>query len=95
MAIGTETNILLNACARFQPSWPKRRDNYLEGWHRFFALHQKRMVFPTVDPEICATDLLGQAEHGYNSQYDYPTEKLASKTLSHKCYGQNLSINFD
>ena len=38
----------------------------------------------TVDPEICATDLLGQAEHGYNSPACMITnsEKLASKTLS-------------
>ena len=38
----------------------------------------------TVDPEICATDLLGQAEHGYNSPACMITnsEKLASDTLS-------------
>ena len=38
----------------------------------------------TVDPEICATDLLGQAEHGYNSPACMITnsEKLANDTLS-------------
>ena len=38
----------------------------------------------TVDAEICATDLLGQAEHGYNSPAVLLTnsEKLARETLS-------------
>ncbi|MDK4742955.1 histidinol dehydrogenase (plasmid) [Rhizobium sp. CB3171] len=38
----------------------------------------------TVDAEICATDLLGQAEHGYNSPAVLVTnsEKLARGTLS-------------
>jgi len=38
----------------------------------------------TVDPEICATDLLGQAEHGYNSPAVLVTnsEKLARETLT-------------
>ena len=38
----------------------------------------------TVDGEICATDLLGQAEHGYNSPAILLTnsEKLAKDTLS-------------
>ena len=38
----------------------------------------------TVDPEICATDLLGQAEHGYNSPACMITnsDKLANDTLS-------------
>ncbi len=38
----------------------------------------------TVDAEICATDLLGQAEHGYNSPAVLLTnsEKLANDTLS-------------
>ena len=38
----------------------------------------------TVDAEICATDLLGQAEHGYNSPAVLLTnsEKLATDTLS-------------
>lgn len=38
----------------------------------------------TVDAEICATDLLGQAEHGYNSPAVLVTnsEKLARETLS-------------
>ena len=42
------------------------------------------IVDTTVDPEICATDLLGQAEHGYNSPACMITnsEKLASDTLS-------------
>ena len=37
----------------------------------------------TVDAEICATDLLGQAEHGYNSPAVLLTnsEKLANETL--------------
>jgi len=37
----------------------------------------------TVDAEICATDLLGQAEHGYNSPAVLITnsEKLANETL--------------
>ena len=37
----------------------------------------------TVDAEICATDLLGQAEHGYNSPAVLLTnsEKLATETL--------------
>ena len=38
----------------------------------------------TVDAEICATDLLGQAEHGYNSPAVLLTnsEKLAKETLA-------------
>lgn len=38
----------------------------------------------TVDAELCATDLLGQAEHGYNSPAVLVTnsEKLAKATLS-------------
>ncbi len=38
----------------------------------------------TVDPEICATDLLGQAEHGYNSPAVLLTnsQKLAQDTLA-------------
>ena len=38
----------------------------------------------TVDAEMCATDLLGQAEHGYNSPAVMVTnsEKLAKETLS-------------
>jgi len=38
----------------------------------------------TVDAEICATDLLGQAEHGYNSPAVLVTnsEKLARETLA-------------
>ena len=38
----------------------------------------------TVDAEMCATDLLGQAEHGYNSPAVLLTnsEKLANETLS-------------
>ena len=38
----------------------------------------------TVDAEICATDLLGQAEHGYNSPAVLLTnsEKLATETLA-------------
>ena len=37
----------------------------------------------TVDAELCATDLLGQAEHGYNSPAVLLTnsEKLARRTL--------------
>ncbi len=37
----------------------------------------------TVDPELCATDLLGQAEHGYNSPAVLVTnsEKLARQTM--------------
>ena len=37
----------------------------------------------TVDPEMCATDLLGQAEHGYNSPACLITnsEKLATETI--------------
>jgi len=38
----------------------------------------------TVDAELCATDLLGQAEHGYNSPATLLTnsENLANKTLA-------------
>jgi len=38
----------------------------------------------TVDAEICATDLLGQAEHGYNSPCVLLTNsrKLAEETLA-------------
>jgi len=38
----------------------------------------------TVDGELCATDLLGQAEHGYNSPAVLLTnsEKLANETLA-------------
>ena len=37
----------------------------------------------TVDAELCATDLLGQAEHGYNSPAAMITcsEKLAQDTM--------------
>ena len=37
----------------------------------------------TVDPEMCATDLLGQAEHGYNSPACLITnsERLAAETI--------------
>ena len=38
----------------------------------------------TVDGELCATDLLGQAEHGYNSPAVLLTnsEKLANETMA-------------
>ncbi|MCL4135407.1 UNVERIFIED_CONTAM: hypothetical protein GTU68_011740 [Idotea baltica] len=41
------------------------------------------IVDDTVDAELCATDLLGQAEHGYNSPAVLLTnsEKLANETL--------------
>ena len=42
------------------------------------------IVDETVDAELCATDLLGQAEHGYNSPAVLLTnsQKLAEETLS-------------
>ena len=42
------------------------------------------LLYETVDAEICATDLLGQAEHGYNSPAVLITnsEKLARATLA-------------
>ena len=49
-----------------------------------FAGHTETMVIAdeTVDAELCATDLLGQAEHGYNSPAVLVTnsQKLAEET---------------
>ena len=55
-------------------------------WIELFAGPTETMVIAddTVDAELCATDLLGQAEHGYNSPAVLVTNnlKLAEDTLS-------------
>ena len=67
--------------------WLKLNDNYLRKVGiDLFAGPTETMVIAddTVDGEICATDLLGQAEHGYNSPAVLITnsKKLAESALS-------------
>ena len=88
MAIGTETiksvDMLVGPGNAFVAE--AKRQLFGRVGIDLFAGPTETMVIAdsTVDPEICATDLLGQAEHGYNSPACMITnsEKLASKTLS-------------
>ena len=88
MAIGTETikpvDMLVGPGNAFVAE--AKRQLYGRVGIDLFAGPTETMVIAdeTVDAEICATDLLGQAEHGYNSPAVLLTnsEKLATDTLS-------------
>ena len=88
MAIGTETikpvHMLVGPGNAFVAE--AKRQLFGKVGIDLFAGPTETMIIAdtTVDPEICATDLLGQAEHGYNSPACMITnsEKLASNTLS-------------
>ena len=87
MAIGTETikpvHMLVGPGNAFVAE--AKRQLFGKVGIDLFAGPTETMIIAdiTVDPEICATDLLGQAEHGYNSPACMITnsEKLASDTL--------------
>ena len=88
MAIGTETikpvDMLVGPGNAFVAE--AKRQLYGRVGIDLFAGPTETMVIAdeTVDGEICATDLLGQAEHGYNSPAIMITnsKKLAQETLS-------------
>jgi sulfopropanediol 3-dehydrogenase len=88
MAIGTETidpvHLLVGPGNAFVAE--AKRQLFGRVGIDLFAGPTETMVIAdeTVDAEICATDLLGQAEHGYNSPCVLLTnsEKLAKETLS-------------
>ena len=86
MAIGTETikpvHMLVGPGNAFVAE-AKRQLFGKVGIDLFAGPETMIIADTTVDPEICATDLLGQAEHGYNSPACMITnsEKLASDTL--------------
>ena len=88
MAIGTETiksvHMLVGPGNAFVAE--AKRQLFGKVGIDLFAGPTETMVIAdlTVDSEICATDLLGQAEHGYNSPACMITnnEKLANDTLS-------------
>ena len=88
MAIGTETikpvDMLVGPGNAFVAE--AKRQLYGRVGIDLFAGPTETMVIAdeTVDAEICATDLLGQAEHGYNSPAVLLTnsEKLAQDTMS-------------
>ena len=88
MAIGTETikpvHMLVGPGNAFVAE--AKRQLFGKVGIDLFAGPTETMIIAdtTVDAEICATDLLGQAEHGYNSPACMITnsEKLASDTLS-------------
>ena len=88
MAIGTETiksvHMLVGPGNAFVAE--AKRQLFGRVGIDLFAGPTETMVIAdlTVDSEICATDLLGQAEHGYNSPACMITnnEKLANDTLS-------------
>ncbi|MBT8415169.1 MAG: histidinol dehydrogenase [Boseongicola sp.] len=88
MAIGTETidpvHMLVGPGNAFVAE--AKRQLYGRVGIDLFAGPTETMVIAdeTVDAEICATDLLGQAEHGYNSPAVLLTnsEKLARETLA-------------
>lgn len=88
MAIGTETikpvHMLVGPGNAFVAE--AKRQLYGRVGIDLFAGPTETMVIAdeTVDPEICATDLLGQAEHGYNSPAILVTNsrKLAESTLA-------------
>jgi len=88
MAIGTETiepvHMLVGPGNAFVAE--AKRQLFGRVGIDLFAGPTETMVIAdeTVDAEMCATDLLGQAEHGYNSPAVLLTtsEKLANETLS-------------
>ncbi len=88
MAIGTETikpvDMLVGPGNAFVAE--AKRQLYGRVGIDLFAGPTETMVIAddTVDAEMCATDLLGQAEHGYNSPAVLVTnsEKLAKQTLA-------------
>ncbi|MBE9638829.1 histidinol dehydrogenase [Salipiger mangrovisoli] len=88
MAIGTETiapvDMLVGPGNAFVAE--AKRQLYGRVGIDLFAGPTETMVIAdeTVDAEMCATDLLGQAEHGYNSPAVLltTTKKLAEETLS-------------
>ncbi len=88
MAIGTETidpvHLLVGPGNAFVAE--AKRQLYGRVGIDLFAGPTETMVIAdeTVDAEICATDLLGQAEHGYNSPACLITNsrKLAEETLA-------------
>ena len=88
MAIGTETiepvHMLVGPGNAFVAE--SKRQLYGRVGIDLFAGPTETMVIAdeTVDAELCATDLLGQAEHGYNSPACLITNsrKLAEETLS-------------
>ncbi|WP_420328327.1 histidinol dehydrogenase [Mameliella sp.] len=88
MAIGTETidpvHMLVGPGNAFVAE--AKRQLYGRVGIDLFAGPTETMVIAddTVDAELCATDLLGQAEHGYNSPACLITNsrKLADETLS-------------
>ncbi len=88
MAIGTETidpvHLLVGPGNAFVAE--AKRQLFGRVGIDLFAGPTETMVIAddTVDAEICATDLLGQAEHGYNSPAVLVTNssKLANETLS-------------
>jgi len=88
MAIGTETidpvHLLVGPGNAFVAE--AKRQLFGRVGIDLFAGPTETMVIAddTVDAEICATDLLGQAEHGYNSPAVLLTNsrKLAEETLS-------------
>ena len=88
MAIGTETiepvHLLVGPGNAFVAE--AKRQLYGRVGIDLFAGPTETMVIAddTVDGEMCATDLLGQAEHGYNSPSVLLTssQKLAEETLS-------------
>jgi sulfopropanediol 3-dehydrogenase len=88
MAIGTETidpvHMLVGPGNAFVAE--AKRQLYGRVGIDLFAGPTETMVIAdhTVDAELCATDLLGQAEHGYNSPAVLLTnsEKLARETLA-------------
>jgi sulfopropanediol 3-dehydrogenase len=88
MALGTETirpvDMLVGPGNAFVAE--AKRQLYGRVGIDLFAGPTETMVIAdeTVDAEICATDLLGQAEHGYNSPAVLVTnsERLATATLA-------------
>ena len=88
MAIGSETidpvHMLVGPGNAFVAE--AKRQLYGKVGIDLFAGPTETMVIAdeTVDAELCATDLLGQAEHGYNSPAVLLTnsEKLATETLA-------------
>jgi sulfopropanediol 3-dehydrogenase len=88
MALGTETMAPVHMLVGPGNAYVAEAKRQLYGrvGIDLFAGPTETMVIAdeTVDAEICATDLLGQAEHGYNSPAVLLTnsEKLARETLS-------------
>ena len=85
MAIGTETIDPVHMLWVWKHLWREaKRQLYGRVGIDLFAGPTETMVIAddTVDAELCATDLLGQAEHGYNSPAAMITcsEKLARAT---------------